>query len=62
MGVEQISYFRIPGFSRITFENEKLILDFLNAPKESHAVFITDSSTASVEAVVMGLLTFGIRR
>lgn len=38
------------------FENEKLTLDFLNAPKESRAVLITGSGAASMEAVVMGLL------
>ena len=56
IGFEQVPYFRTPEFSLIILENEKLILDFLNAPKESRAVFITGSGTASMEAVVMGLL------
>lgn len=56
IGFEQIPYFRTPEFSAIMLENEKMILSLLNAPEGSRAVFITGSGTASMEAVVMGLL------
>lgn len=53
IGGEQIPYFRTAEFSNLMFENEKLILEFANAPLGSKAAFMTNSSTGSMEAVVM---------
>lgn len=53
VGGEQVPYFRTPEFSELMIENEKLMMEFANAPKESKVVFMTNSSTGSMEAVVM---------
>lgn len=53
IGGEQVPYFRTPEFSKLMLENEKLILKFSRAPENSKAVFMTNSSTGSMEAVVM---------
>lgn len=53
IGYEQVPYFRTEEFSNIMKENENLMLKFSKAPKNSRAVFITGSGTASMEAVVM---------
>lgn len=53
VGGEQIPYFRTPEFSDIMFENERLMLKFSKAPEASRVVFMTNSSTGSMEAVVM---------
>lgn len=53
IGGEQVPYFRTPEFSAVMFENEKLILKYAKAPLGSKAVFMTNSSTGSMEAVVM---------
>lgn len=53
VGGEQVPYFRTPEFSNLMFENEKLMLQFSKAPEGSKAVFMTNSSTGSMEAVVM---------
>lgn len=53
VGGEQVPYFRTPEFSAIMFENEQLILKFSKAPAESRVAFMTNSSTGSMEAVVM---------
>ncbi len=53
IGGEQVPYFRTPEFSSIMLENERLILKFANAPENSKTVFMTNSSTGSMEAVVM---------
>lgn len=57
IGAENVPYFRTAEFSAIMLENEKLILKFINAPKDSKAVFITGSGTASMEAAIMNTLT-----
>ena len=57
IGYDQIPYFRTPEFSKLMFENEELILRFANAPKNSRAVFITGSGTASMEATIMNTMT-----
>ena len=57
VGGEQVPYFRTPEFSKIMFENEKLMLNFAKAPEGSKAVFMTNSSTGSMEAVVMNCFT-----
>lgn len=53
VGGEQVPYFRTPEFSNTMFENERLMLKFAKAPEGSKAVFMTNSSTGSMEAVVM---------
>lgn len=53
VGGEQVPYFRTPEFSEIMLENEQLMLKFALAPKGTRALFMTCSSTGSMEAVVM---------
>lgn len=53
VGGEQVPYFRTPEFSQMMIENERLILEFSKAPRGSRTVFMTNSSTGSMEAVVM---------
>ena len=57
VGGEQVPYFRTPEFSALMLENEKLMLKFSKAPLGSKAVFMTNSSTGSMEAVVMNCFT-----
>lgn len=57
IGAEQIPYFRTAEFSAIMLENEKYMLEYSKAPKGSKAVFMTCSSTGSMEAVVMNCFT-----
>lgn len=53
IGGEQIPYFRTREFSDLMFENEQLILKFTKAPQGSRVAFMTNSSTGSMEAVVI---------
>ena len=53
---ESAPYFRTPEFSDIMKENEKMLLDFLNAPLNSKCVFLTASGTGGMESVVMNVL------
>lgn len=53
IGGEQVPYFRTPEFSNVMLENEQLMLKFAKAPEGSKAAFMTNSSTGSMEAVVM---------
>lgn len=53
IGGEQVPYFRTTEFSNVMFENEKYILEYSKAPENAKAVFMTCSSTGSMEAVVM---------
>lgn len=53
IGAEQVPYFRTPEFSELMLENEKYILEFAKAPSGSKVAFMTNSSTGSMEAVVM---------
>lgn len=57
IGGEQIPYFRTQEFSDLMLENERLMLKFAKAPYGSKAVFMTNSSTGSMEAVVMNCFT-----
>lgn len=57
IGGEQVPYFRTAEFSALMKENEKLMLQFAKAPEDSRAVFMTNSSTGSMEAVVMNCFT-----
>lgn len=53
IGAEQVPYFRTVEFSATMLENEKYMLEYAKAPEGSKAVFMTCSSTGSMEAVVM---------
>lgn len=53
IGAEQIPYFRTAEFSEIMLDNERLIKKFAKAEKDSSVLFMTCSSTGSMEAVVM---------
>lgn len=53
VGGEQVPYFRTPEFSSLMLENEQLMLKFAKAPEGSKVAFMTNSSTGSMEAVVM---------
>lgn len=57
IGGQQTPYFRNDEFSKVMFENEKLMKEFVYADEGSKAVFITGSGTASMEATVMNVLT-----
>lgn len=57
VGGEQVPYFRTPEFSSVMLENEELMKEFVHAPSGSRAVFITGSGTASMETVVMHVLS-----
>jgi aspartate aminotransferase-like enzyme len=57
VGGEQVPYFRTAEFSATMLENEKLMLRFAKAPEGAKAVFMTNSSTGSMEAVVMNCFT-----
>ncbi len=57
VGGEQVPYFRTKEFSSIMFENEQMMLKFAKAPVGSRVAFMTNSSTGSMEAVVMNCFT-----
>ena len=57
VGGEQVPYFRTPEFSALMLENERLMLKLAKAPEGTRAVFMTNSSTGSMEAVVMNCFT-----
>lgn len=57
VGAEQVPYFRTIEFSAVMLENERYILEYSKAPKGSRAVFMTCSSTGSMEAIVMNCFT-----
>ncbi len=52
-GREQVPYFRTSEFSDLMLENERYFLKFAKAPAGSKAVFMTCSSTGSMESAVM---------
>lgn len=53
VGGEQVPYFRTPEFSAVMIENEQLMLKYAKAPRGSKVAFMTNSSTGSMEAVVI---------
>ncbi len=53
IGANQVPYFRTAEFSATMLENEKYMLEYSKASEGSRAVFMTCSSTGSMEAVVM---------
>lgn len=57
IGSQQVPYFRTEEFSKLMLENEKLVLNFANAPNNSRCVFITGSGSASMEASIVNSLS-----
>ena len=57
IGALQVPYFRTDEFSEIMLENEKYMLQYTKAPVGSKTVFMTCSSTGSMEAVIMNCFT-----
>ncbi len=57
IGAEQVPYFRTPEFSATMLENERIVLELMDAPKGSRVCFMTGSGTASMESVVMNVLS-----
>ncbi|MBR8700689.1 Serine-pyruvate aminotransferase [Fusobacterium sp. DD29] len=57
IGSEQVPYFRTAEFSEIMKENERLMLEFSRAPKNSRAVFMTASGTGAMEASIINTLS-----
>lgn len=57
IGSENVPYFRTPEFSTIMIENEKLMLEFSMAPKNSRVAFMTCSGTGAMEATIINTLT-----
>lgn len=57
IGGENCPYFRTAEFSEVMLENEQLVKKFAGAQEGARAVFLTGSGTASMEAVVMNVLT-----
>ena len=55
IGGEQTPYFRNDEFSKVMFENQKLMKECVYADNESRVVFITGSGTAAMEATVMNV-------
>ncbi|SEL01690.1 aspartate aminotransferase [Methanobrevibacter gottschalkii] len=55
VGAKQTPYFRNDEFSRVMFENEELMKEFVYASDDSRVVFITGSGTAAMEATVMNV-------
>ena len=58
IGAEQVPYFRTTEFSETMLENENYMLKFVKAPSNARAVFMTCSSTGSMEAVRSMQFTF----
>ena len=56
IGSHNVPYFRTAEFSATMLENERLFLEFMDAPAQSRAIFLTGSGTASMEAAVMNTL------
>ena len=57
IGADDVPYFRTAEFSAVMIENERLILEFMHAPANSRAVFLTGSGTFAMETVVSNLVT-----
>ncbi len=57
IATQDLPYFRTPEFSRVVLESERLLLKFLNAPKQSRALLLTGSGTFSMETSVSNIFT-----
>jgi len=60
-GVGELPYTHTQEFSLLLKENEELLLQAVNAPAGSRAVFITGSGTAAMEAAVTNIFGTGDR-
>ncbi len=56
IGAKQTPYFRNSAFSEVTYACEKGLLEIVNAPTGSKAIFLAASGTAGMESAVMNLL------
>ena len=56
IGGMQVPYFRTKEFSEIMLENERLMLEYTNAPEGARVVFLTGSGTAAMEASIINCL------
>lgn len=52
---EQTPYFRNQQFSNLMLENERMLLDLVNAPANSRVITLTASGTAAMEAAVLNM-------
>lgn len=57
IGGEQVPYFRTKEFSEIMLENEKYFLNFLHAPENARAIFMTGSGTLGMESSILNTLS-----
>lgn len=57
IGAEQVPYFRTTEFSETMLDNERLVREFAKASHDSRVLFMTCSSTGSMEAVVINCFT-----
>lgn len=57
IGADPVPYFRTPDFSALMKENEALLKEFMDAPEDARAVFLTGSGTASMDAVTQNVFT-----
>lgn len=57
IGNNQIPYFRTKEFSELMKENEKILCNLFDAPKDSKVIFMTGSGTASMEGGIMNFFT-----
>ncbi len=53
----QVPYFRVPEFSEVVLETQKMLCEVLCAPKESETIFLTNSGTGAMEATVINCFT-----
>lgn len=49
-------YFRTPEFSEVMLDNERMMLEILDAPSGSRCIFLTASGTGAMESCVMNIL------
>ncbi len=57
IGAQQTPYFRNSAFSDVTYACENGMLEMVNAPQGSKAIFLAASGTAGMESAVMNLLS-----
>lgn len=57
IGAKQPPYFRTDEFSKITLENEKIMKKLVKTEDSSKVIFLTNSGTGAMEAVVMNVFT-----
>lgn len=57
VGAQQTPYFRNASFSKIMYENERMVKELAYAPKDARVVFLTASGSGAMEAAVMNAFT-----